>query len=123
MPSSPGMTMSLNRRSNGSAASAATAASPSGTCVTAWPDRASARSTKAPTDASSSARRIFATASAPAAAGEGHDNARRGLRRLRDAGMEGNALVGLQPFRRSRDDHVLKIVLAMVTQDDDQLRH
>src|SRR6516225_7214978 len=122
MPSSPGMTMSVRRRSKRSSASFATAASPSGTATTSCPAWPRARETKAATALSSSAMRIRATPRL-AAVDEVDGDAGSRRARLRDAGAEGQAAAGLEMRVGWREGPALHDVVVLVAQQHEDLRH
>src|SRR5260221_4235686 len=97
MPSRPGMTMSVSRRSKRSSARQVSAASPSGVVVTSCPPCDRARVTKALTERSSSATRILAIAAPRSAAvADRHQDAGGGRVGLRNAGAKGGAGAGHQ---------------------------
>src|SRR6185312_7453119 len=124
MPSRLGMTMSVSSSSKRSPASAASAAEPSGTTVTACPPCWSARETKALTALSSSATRIFATRPNPSAAvGDGDFDHGRRLVGLGDAGAKGRGGAGQQPVVVDREFPGLERVIAAIEQGHLQLRH
>src|SRR5260221_11652445 len=120
MPSSPGMTMSVSRRSKRSPARWVSATSPSGAAVTSCPPCARARTTKALTALSSSATRILAIlrhfACSLAAAADRHQHARRGGIRLRHASAKGDAGAWRPALLRGVEQNFLQLAAVAVAQ-------
>src|SRR5260221_13423756 len=126
MPSSPGMTMSVSRRSKRSPARWVSATSPSGAAVTSCPPCARARTTKALTALSSSATRILAilrhSACSLAAAADRHQYARRGGIRLRHASAKGDAGAWRQALLGDVEHHFLQLAAVAVAQHQPEPR-
>src|SRR6266851_2989824 len=117
MPSSPGITMSVRRRSKRSPARRESAISPSGAAVTSCPPCDKARMTKALTAWSSSATRILAIAAPRSAAvADRHQDAGGGRIRLRNAGAKRDALAGQQALLGDAEAEALQFAAIAVAQ-------
>src|SRR5436305_9759626 len=125
MPSSPGMTISVSRRSKLSPARRFSAASPSGAAITSCPPCARARTTKALTATSSSATRILAIApgSRLAAFADRHQYARRRRVGLRNAGAKGHAGARQQALLGDVEMERLQLAAVTVAQYHLERRH